>query len=116
MVPSNKTPAAASVTQDGKAQTAPCPPAQMNAMTTADVWMGSVCAIRASQETTAASLCVQTTATTRDTAWTENVCVFPTSPVRTAASRSVPTTVLVTAGVWTASASVMKAFMGKTVH
>lgn len=55
MVPTNTTPAAASVTLDGKAQIARSPPALTNAMTTAVVWMGSVFAIRATQETTAAS-------------------------------------------------------------
>lgn len=116
MVPTNTTPAAASVTRDGKAQIARCPPAQTSAMTTAGVWMGNVCATRATQVRTAASWCVQTTATTKDTAWMENVCVSRTSPARTAASRSVQMTASVTAGAWMASASVMKAFLGKTVH
>lgn len=51
----NTTPAAASVTLGGKAQIAQCLPALTSAMTTADVWMESVCAIRATQERTAAS-------------------------------------------------------------
>ena len=55
MVPTNTTPAAASVTQDGKAQIVQCPPALTSAMTTADVWMGSVCATRATKEKTAVS-------------------------------------------------------------
>lgn len=116
MVRTNTTPAAASVTQDGKAQIAQCPPVLMTATTMDDVWTASVCVIRATQETTAASRCVQTTATTRDTAWMESVCVSRTSPARTAASRRVPMTALVMASVWMACASVMKAFMGKTAH
>lgn len=109
-------PAAASATQGGKALTAQCPPAQTSAMTTADVSMGSACAIRATQETIAASCCVQTIATTRDTVWTENVCVSHTSPVRTAASRSVLMIASATASALMASASVKKAFMGRTAH
>lgn len=116
MVYTNTTPAAVSVTQDGKAQIALCRPVLMSATTMEDVWTGSVCVIRATQETTADSRCVQTTATTRDTAWMESVCVSRTSPARTAGSRCVPMTAMVMACVWTACASVMKAFMEKTVH
>lgn len=116
MVPTDTIPAAASVIQDGKAQIVQRPPALMTAMTTADVWMGNVCAIEATQEMTAASRHVQTTAMTRDTVWMENAFASRTSLVRTAASRSALMTALITASVWMAGASVMKAFMGTTVH
>lgn len=116
MVPTNMTPAAASVIQGGKAQIAQCPPALTTAMTTADVWMGNVCAIKATQEMTVASCHVQTTAMTKDTVWMESACASHTSLVKTAASRSALMTALVTASVWMATASVTKAFMGRTVH
>lgn len=110
------TPAAASVTWDGKAQIALCPPALMSATTMVGVWTGNVCVIRATQEKTATSWCVLTIAMIRGSAWMENVYASLTSPVRAVASRSVPMTVPTMGIVWMASASAMKAFMGKTVH
>lgn len=115
-VPTSRRPAAASATQDGKARTAPSPPALTSATTTADVWTGSVCAIRATRETTAARWRVRTTATTRGSVWMGNVCASRTSPARTATSRSVLMTALVMAGAWTGCASVMKAFTERTAH
>lgn len=116
MVRTNSTAAAVSVTQDGKAQTAPCPLVLMSAMTMEDVWTGSACVIRATQGTTAASWCVQTTATTRGTAWMGNVCASHTSPARPAASRGAQMTAVIMAVVWTACASVMMVLPGKTAH
>lgn len=116
MVHSSTIPAAVSVIWDGKTQIAQCPPVPKNAMTMVDVWTGSACVIRATQEKTAASWCVQMTATTKATAWMESVCVSHTSWAKTAASTSVPTAAVATVSVWTAGVSVMKVFMGKIVH